>query len=96
MLHRHPAQPWTIADLAREVGLSRSVLAERFRHLSRRATPHVELRMIGQQFSGDPQYFIRGLRNVRDSVSQSTEASEFLQAPSALVAAQSRLRAELP
>jgi len=32
LLHRHPAQPWTIADLAREAGLSRSVLAERFRH----------------------------------------------------------------
>jgi AraC-like DNA-binding protein len=32
LLHRKPAQPWTIADLAREVGLSRSVLAERFRH----------------------------------------------------------------
>ncbi len=31
-MHRHPAQPWTIAGLAREVGLSRSVLAERFRH----------------------------------------------------------------
>ena len=32
LLHRHPAQPWTIADLAHEVGLSRSVLASRFRH----------------------------------------------------------------
>lgn len=32
LLHRYPAQRWTIADLAREVGLSRSVLAERFRH----------------------------------------------------------------
>ncbi|HWR49643.1 MAG TPA: AraC family transcriptional regulator [Bryobacteraceae bacterium] len=32
LLHRHPAQPWTVADLAREAGLSRSVLAERFRH----------------------------------------------------------------
>jgi AraC-like DNA-binding protein len=32
LMHRHPSQPWTIADLAREVGLSRSVLAERFRH----------------------------------------------------------------
>jgi transcriptional regulator GlxA family with amidase domain len=32
LLHRYPAQPWTIADLAREAGLSRSVLAERFRH----------------------------------------------------------------
>lgn len=30
-LHRAPAEPWTIASLASEVGLSRSVLAERFR-----------------------------------------------------------------
>ena len=32
LLHRYPAHPWTIADLARDAGLSRSVLAERFRH----------------------------------------------------------------
>jgi AraC-like DNA-binding protein len=32
MMHRHPARPWTIADLAKEAGVSRSVLAERFRH----------------------------------------------------------------
>ena len=32
LLHRSPARSWTIADLAREAGLSRSVLAERFRH----------------------------------------------------------------
>ncbi len=32
LLHRSPAQPWTIASLAHEVGISRSVLAERFRH----------------------------------------------------------------
>jgi AraC-like DNA-binding protein len=31
-LHRAPEQPWTIASLAQQVGLSRSVLAERFRH----------------------------------------------------------------
>jgi len=31
LLHRFPARSWTIADLAREVGTSRSVLAERFR-----------------------------------------------------------------
>jgi AraC-like DNA-binding protein len=30
-LHRRPAHPWTIATLANEVGISRSVLAERFR-----------------------------------------------------------------
>lgn len=32
LLHRRPAHPWTIATLANEVGVSRSVLAERFRH----------------------------------------------------------------
>jgi len=32
LMHRNPAQAWTIASLAREAGLSRSVLAERFRH----------------------------------------------------------------
>jgi AraC-like DNA-binding protein len=31
LLHRKPAHPWTIAGLANEVGVSRSVLAERFR-----------------------------------------------------------------
>lgn len=31
LLHRRPAHPWTIAGLASEVGISRSVLAERFR-----------------------------------------------------------------
>jgi AraC-like DNA-binding protein len=32
LLHRNPAHPWTIASLAKEGGVSRSVLAERFRH----------------------------------------------------------------
>ncbi len=32
LLHRDAARPWTIATLANEVGMSRSVLAERFRH----------------------------------------------------------------
>jgi len=31
LMHRNPAHPWTIASLAKEAGLSRSVLAERFR-----------------------------------------------------------------
>jgi AraC-like DNA-binding protein len=35
LMHRNPARPWTIASLAKEAGLSRSVLAERFRrHLN--------------------------------------------------------------
>lgn len=32
LLHQQPARPWTIATLAAEVGVSRSVLAERFQH----------------------------------------------------------------
>jgi AraC-like DNA-binding protein len=32
LMHRNPAHPWTIASLAKEAGISRSVLAERFRH----------------------------------------------------------------
>src|SRR5581483_2575779 len=31
LMHSRAADPWTIATLAREVGLSRSVLAQRFR-----------------------------------------------------------------
>ncbi|HEY7411747.1 MAG TPA: AraC family transcriptional regulator, partial [Vicinamibacteria bacterium] len=32
-LHRQPAFAWTLESLSREVGLSRSTLAERFTHL---------------------------------------------------------------
>ena len=32
LLHHRHAHPWTVAELARETGLSRTVLAERFRH----------------------------------------------------------------
>lgn len=32
LLHQRPADPWTVARLAREAGLSRTVLTERFRY----------------------------------------------------------------
>ena len=32
LLHKDPSHPWTITELARKVGLSRTRLAERFRH----------------------------------------------------------------
>ena len=32
LLHENPSYPWTISELAKQVGLSRSRLAERFRH----------------------------------------------------------------
>ena len=31
LLHAQPARPWTVAELARETGLSRTVIAQRFR-----------------------------------------------------------------
>lgn len=31
-LHQHPAHPWALEELAKEVGMSRSILAERFTH----------------------------------------------------------------
>jgi len=37
LMHRNPAHPWTIASLAQEAGVSRSVLAERFRHYLKQA-----------------------------------------------------------
>lgn len=38
-LHERPAHPWTIQNLAREIGTSRSVLAERFTHPPRTSRP---------------------------------------------------------
>jgi AraC-like DNA-binding protein len=32
LMHKEPAHPWTLENLARQVGVSRSRLAERFRH----------------------------------------------------------------
>jgi AraC-like DNA-binding protein/mannose-6-phosphate isomerase-like protein (cupin superfamily) len=32
LFHQRPAHPWTMPELAKELGVSRSVLAERFRH----------------------------------------------------------------
>jgi AraC-like DNA-binding protein len=32
LMHRNPTHPWTLANLAKQAGVSRSVLAERFRH----------------------------------------------------------------
>jgi AraC-like DNA-binding protein len=34
LLHERPAHPWTLEDLARDVGASRSVLADRFTHFA--------------------------------------------------------------
>ena len=40
LMHARPAEPWTLERLAREVGLSRSVLADRFMHYVREPRMH--------------------------------------------------------
>lgn len=32
LLHREPSHPWSLASIAREVGVSRTVLVDRFQH----------------------------------------------------------------
>jgi len=55
LMHRDPAHPWTIASLAKEAGLSRSVLAERFRHYLNQAPmaylTHWRLQLGGQMLT---------------------------------------------
>jgi transcriptional regulator GlxA family with amidase domain len=43
-LHARPAHAWTLQELAREAGSSRSVLAERFWHLVRNSPMHYLMR----------------------------------------------------
>ena len=50
LMHARPAEPWTLEHLAREVGMSRSVLADRFMHYVREppdALPHALAHAIG-------------------------------------------------
>jgi AraC-like DNA-binding protein len=61
LMHRNPAQPWTIASLAKEAGISRSVLAERFRHFLNE-TPMAYLTrwrlQLGAQMLGSTSYSV--------------------------------------
>lgn len=57
---------------------------------------HVEFGMIGRRFANDTQRLIRGLHEIRIGLSQSDVAVEFSNARAAVVAAQARLKAELP
>jgi AraC-like DNA-binding protein len=61
LMHRSPAHPWTIASLAKEAGLSRSVLAERFRHYLNEAPMAYLTRwrlQLGAQMLGSTNYSV--------------------------------------
>jgi AraC-like DNA-binding protein len=61
LMHREPSRPWTLADLAKEAGVSRSVLAERFRHYLKE-TPIAYLTrwrlQLGAQMLGSTNYSV--------------------------------------
>jgi AraC-like DNA-binding protein len=61
LMHRNPSHPWTIASLAREAGLSRSVLVERFRRYLNE-TPMAYLTrwrlQLGEQMLGSTSYSV--------------------------------------
>ncbi len=52
-LHKEPADPWTLSNLARRVGLSRTRLAERFRHFHRRVPDGLPGPMASEARCGD-------------------------------------------
>jgi AraC-like DNA-binding protein len=75
LLHGRVAHPWTIADLAREVGLSRSALVERFsRYLSEPPMAYLtrwRLQLAAQSL----QKTSRGVAEIADDVGYQSEAA---------------------
>jgi AraC-like DNA-binding protein len=61
LMHREPSRSWTLADLAKEAGISRSVLAEPFRHYLNE-TPVAYLTrwrlQLGAQMLGSTNYSV--------------------------------------
>ena len=102
LMHRNPAHPWTIASLAKEAGVSRSVLAERFRHYLNE-TPMAYLTrwrlQLGSQMLASTSYSVA---QIAAEVGYESEAAfnrafkrEF-ETPPARFRSQSRSRAKLP
>jgi AraC-like DNA-binding protein len=75
LLHRRPRHPWTIAELAGEVGLSRSSLVERFtRYLSEPPMAYLtgwRLRLAAQALTSSP----KGVADIADAVGYESEAA---------------------
>lgn len=61
LLHGRPAHPWTLDELARQAGTSRSVLAERFQHFLGQPPMHYLTRWRMQLAAG---LLTRGVSNV--------------------------------
>jgi AraC-like DNA-binding protein len=75
LLHRRPRHPWTIAELAAEVGLSRSSLVERVtRYLPEPPMAYLtgwRLRLAAQALTSSP----KGVADIADAVGYESEAA---------------------
>jgi len=75
LLHRNPAQPWTIAELARQTGVSRSVLAERFRHFLGEPPMTYLTRWRMQLAAGALKNSSRGVAEIAEGAGYESEAA---------------------
>jgi len=75
LLHKRPSHPWTIAELAEEVGLSRSALVDRFtRYLSEPPMAYLtgwRLRLAAEALTSTP----KGVADIAADVGYDSEAA---------------------
>ena len=75
LLHKRPSHPWTIAELAEEVGLSRSALVDRFtRYLSEPPMAYLtgwRLRLAAEALTTTP----KGVADIAADVGYDSEAA---------------------
>jgi len=75
LMHQHPGRPWTVATIAEEVGMSRSVFAARFHALVGRPPLHYLLQYRMKQacrLLRDPQ---KGLKEIAARIGYGSEAA---------------------
>jgi AraC-like DNA-binding protein len=75
LLHSKPAHPWTLDDLAREVGLARSSLAERFAHFVGQPPMHYLTQWRMQMAAGLLSGGVAGIAEIAQEVGYESEAA---------------------
>jgi AraC-like DNA-binding protein len=75
LMHARPAEPWTLEQLAREVGMSRSVLADRFVHYVQEPPMHYLTRWRMQLATRLLERQGSGIAQVAEEVGYESEAA---------------------
>jgi AraC-like DNA-binding protein len=75
LLHSQPAHPWTLEELAREVGLSRSSLAERFVHFVGQPPMHYLAQWRMQMAAGLLSSGTESVASIAEDVGYESEAA---------------------